>query len=90
MEVDWPEAGPPLCTLTMTHGDSTLAAIPIPSCMRQKPGPLVAVIALAPPQEAPTTATMAAISSSACRQKPSTSGSRRAIPSRISVAGVMG
>jgi hypothetical protein len=51
--------------------------------MKLKPGPEIAVIALAPAQTAP-------ISSSICMNTPPTSLSRTAIRSMISLEGVMG
>jgi hypothetical protein len=59
--------------------------------MRLKPGPLVAVNALAPARDAPMTALADAISSSACRKR--NSGCSAAQPEamfRISVDGLMG
>ncbi len=46
------------------------------SCIREKPGPLVAVIALTPASEAPTTAPIEAISSSIWIKVPPRAGSR--------------
>jgi hypothetical protein len=60
------------------------------SCLRENPGPLVAVIALTPPMEAPITAAIEAISSSICTKTPPASGSRRARRSAISDEGVIG
>jgi len=60
------------------------------SCMREKPGPLVAVMALRPPTDAPMTAAMLAISSSIWINLPPSRGSSRAIVSAISDDGVMG
>ena len=65
-------------------------ANPIFSIIRLKPGPDVAVILFTPAHEAPTTAAMAAISSSICINVPPTSGRRAEICSATSVAGVMG
>ena len=67
-----------------------MEAKPIISCMRQKPGPEVAVSALAPAREAPLTAAMLAISSSIWMNVPPTCGRRRASTSAISVDGVIG
>ena len=53
-----PVLGPPRMTSTMTHGICAMEAKPIISCMRLKPGPEVAVSALAPAREAPQTAAM--------------------------------
>jgi len=60
------------------------------SCIKEKPGPLVAVIALRPPTEAPITAARLAISSSIWMMQPPRPGRRRAMVSMISVEGVMG
>ena len=60
------------------------------SCIRLKPGPEVAVIAFAPPTDAPMTAARELISSSIWMNLPPTWGSRRARTSATSVAGVMG
>ena len=60
------------------------------SCMSEKPGPDVAVSALAPASEAPITAPIEAISSSICMKWPPTCGSRRDSASAISVEGVIG
>jgi hypothetical protein len=59
-----PVEGPDRCTFTMTQGVSVMQAYPIFSCMREKPGPLVAVMERAPDQAAPITAEMLASSSS--------------------------
>jgi len=58
--------------------------------MKLKPGPEVAVIALAPAHTAPMTEQMEPISSSICMNTPPTSLSRTAIRSMISLEGVMG
>ena len=60
------------------------------SCMRLKPGPEVAVMALVPVQLAPTTAPIEANSSSIWMNIPPTCGRRSAMCSVISLAGVMG
>ena len=60
------------------------------SCISEKPGPLVAVIARAPPATAPITAAREAISSSIWMKTPPSAGSRRAISSAISEEGVIG
>lgn len=60
------------------------------SCIRLKPGPEVAVMARNPPQDAPTTAEIAPISSSIWRYLPFISGSLLAMISAISDAGVIG
>ena len=85
-----PVLGPPRMTSTMTQGICAMEAKPIISCMRLKPGPEVAVSALAPAREAPQTAAMLAISSSIWMNVPPTCGSRRASTSAISVDGVIG
>ena len=64
--------------------------MPIISCFNEKPGPEVAVIAFAPPSEAPSTVPMPASSSSVCMNFPPTCGRRFAMPSAISVDGVIG
>jgi hypothetical protein len=74
----------------MTHGTSAIAAKLMCSCIREKPGPLVAVIALSPPSDAPITAPRLAISSSIWMKTPPAFGMARDICSMISVAGVMG
>ena len=58
--------------------------------MSEKPGPLVAVIALTPPNEAPITAASEPISSSIWMKTPPTRGSSRDIVSAISEDGVIG
>ena len=60
------------------------------SCIRLKPGPLVALIALTPPREAPMQEQMLAISSSIWTKTPPRGGSRRAMISAISDDGVIG
>jgi predicted secreted protein len=50
--------------LAMTQGTSVIQAKPIFSCIRENPGPLVAVIAFTPARDAPIMAPMLAISSS--------------------------
>ncbi len=82
--------GPPRMTLTTTHGTSAITAKPMFSCLSEMPGPLEAVIALAPATEAPITAAMLASSSSIWMNLPPRRGSRCDISSVISVAGVMG
>ena len=85
-----PVDGPPRITLTMTQGVSVIAAYPRFSCISEKPGPLVAVIALTPPSEAPITAASEPISSSIWMNTPSARGSSRDICSAISEEGVIG
>ena len=77
-------------TLTMTQGTSAMTPKPRFSCISEKPGPLVAVMALTPASEAPMTAPMEAISSSIWMKVPPTAGRRQDMTSLISVAGVMG
>jgi len=60
-----PVLGPPLCTSIITNGSSVITAKPIDSVFNATPGPLVVVIAKAPENEAPITAVIAEISSSA-------------------------
>jgi len=74
----------------MTHGTSAIAAKPMFSCMSEKPGPLVAVITLAPASDAPTIAAMEAISSSICMNRPPINGRHCDMTSAISDDGVMG
>ena len=57
-----PVLGPGRCPSITTTGFSVMAASPRASVMRQKPPPDVAVIALRPAKEAPTTEVAAAIS----------------------------
>jgi predicted secreted protein len=74
----------------MTQGTSAMMANPKFSCMRENPGPLVAVIAFTPAREEPITAPRLAISSSIWMKVPFTCGSFTDKISEISVAGVMG
>ena len=60
-----PVEGPPRWMLLMMMGSSTIVARPIDSVLRATPGPLVVVIASAPPKAAPIAAVIPAISSSA-------------------------
>lgn len=57
-----PVDGPPRCTLTMTHGISAIHASPMPSDIKESPGPAVAVIAFLPEYPAPTIAFIDSIS----------------------------
>ena len=82
--------GPNRITSTITQGTSAMAAKPMCSCMREKPGPLVAVKALTPARDAPITAPRLAISSSIWMKVPPFRGSSRAMNSMISVLGVIG
>src|SRR5271157_849078 len=77
-EVGKPVLGPPRITSTITHGTSAYAAYPMCSCISENPGPLVAVIAFLPANEAPITAAKDAISSSIWINRPPASGSKRA------------
>ena len=67
-----------------------MAAHPMPSCLREMPGPLEAVMAFTPPMEAPVAAVTLPISSSIWMKQPPSWGRRRAMYSAISEAGVMG
>jgi hypothetical protein len=67
-----------------------MAANPIFSIIKEKPGPLVAVIARAPVHDAPMMDAMEAISSSIWMKTPPFFGSFTAICSAISVDGVIG
>jgi hypothetical protein len=82
--------GPSRCTSTTTSGISAQVAMPMPSCIREIPGPAVAVRAFTPTMEARIRKSMAPTSSSDWRYVPPTWGRRRAIASEISVHGVMG
>jgi hypothetical protein len=88
--VGWPVEGPPRWIFTTTQGVSVIAANPIFSIIREKPGPLVAVIARAPVHEAPMIDAMLAISSSIWMKVPFSLGSFTAMCSATSVEGVMG
>ena len=59
-----PVDGPARMELMTTSGTSAMVANPSISCIKENPGPLVAVMAFTPAMEAPTTLPMAAISSS--------------------------
>jgi hypothetical protein len=74
----------------MTTGTSVIAAYPICSCISEKPGPDVAVMALRPPTDAPIQAARLAISSSIWINFPPTLGSSLDNISAISVEGVIG
>ena len=74
----------------MTQGISAMTAYPNPSCINEKPGPLVAVMTLLPVSEAPMMAQIEAISSSIWMNFPPTFGSRSESISAISVEGVIG
>jgi hypothetical protein len=67
-----------------------MIAYPSPSCISEKPGPLVAVITLLPVSDAPMIAQIEAISSSICMNFAPFRGRRTDISSAISVEGVMG
>jgi predicted secreted protein len=60
------------------------------SCIKENPGPLVAVIDFTPAREAPITAPRLAISSSIWIKVPAAWGSLTDRISEISVAGVIG
>ena len=60
------------------------------SCMREKPGPLVAVMAFLPVSEAPMMAAIEPISSSIWTKVPPILGSSSEQSSATSVEGVMG
>ena len=60
------------------------------SCIREKPGPLVAVKALTPAAEAPMMAAILANSSSICMYVPPSFGSSREQIAAISDEGVIG
>jgi hypothetical protein len=75
----------------MTQGVSVITAYPIFSIIREKPGPDVAVMDLAPVQAAPIIAAIEAISSSIwIKHAPLIFGIRAAICSATSVEGVIG
>jgi hypothetical protein len=65
-------------------------AKPMFSCLSEKPGPLVAVIAFTPAREAPMIAPIAAISSSIWMNPPPVLRSRTQSSSAISDEGVIG
>ncbi len=85
-----PVAGPKRWTLIITHGTSAITAKPRFSCIREKPGPLVAVNAFSPARLAPITAAILAISSSICIYIPPWPGSTAEHISAISVEGHIG
>ncbi len=85
-----PVLGPALWISTTTQGVSVMNAYPIFSCIRLKPGPDVAVMALTPVQLAPITDANDAISSSIWSIIPPTCGRCTAKCSAISLAGVIG
>ena len=89
-EVGAPVDGPPRMTLTIRQGISAIQASPRFSCFREKPGPLVAVMAFAPVKAAPITEPMALISSSIWMNLPPLRGSRAERNSAISEDGDMG
>ena len=61
-----PPRRPSRCTSTITQGVSVATAYEISSCISPMPVPHVAVIALAPAHDAPTTEEMAPAASSIC------------------------
>ena len=79
--------GPPRITFTITHGVSAMQAYPRFSCIREKPGPLVAVIDFTPARDAPITAPMLAISSSIWMKRAAQRGKLHGICSLISDGG---
>ena len=85
-----PVEGPARCTSTTTTGVSIIAARPMFSIIRLKPGPLVTVMHLVPDHEPPTMAAMLASSSSIWMKMPPTVGKRRPMRSTTSVEGVIG
>ncbi len=96
MTSDWaglvasPVLGPERWTLITTQGTSPITASPRFSCIRENPGPLVAVKDLAPAREAPMMAAMLAISSSICIKTPPNCGIFLEHSSAISEEGVIG
>ena len=60
-----PVEGPPRWTLMINSGSSVITARPMASAFRAMPGPLEAVTAISPANEAPIAEVIAAISSSA-------------------------
>ena len=88
--VGMPVDGPERCASTITAGISAMPARPTSSAISERPGPDVAVIALRPANEAPSTEASAAISSSVWIATPPKRGSRAASHSRMSDAGVIG
>jgi hypothetical protein len=85
-----PVEGPPRWTLTHTSGSSAIVARPSISVLSDMPGPEVAVIAFLPAKDAPTTAPMPAISSSACSIVPEYFQTSRPKNCMISEEGVIG
>ena len=85
-----PVEGPERWASTITAGISAMPARPTSSDISESPGPEVAVIALLPANEAPSTDARAAISSSVWIATPPNFGSRPASHSRMSEAGVIG
>ncbi len=74
----------------MTHGTSAIEASPSISVMSERPGPEVAVMDFTPAKDAPTTAPIAASSSSVWTTVPPIFGSHSSGNWRISVEGVIG
>ena len=62
----------------------------MPSCMREKPGPLVAVMHSLPAPAAPNIMLTLAVSHSACTNVRPSIGNHFAAPCAISLAGVIG
>src|SRR5579884_489387 len=88
--VGMPVDGPPRCTLKITDGISAIDDRPNISDISDSPGPDVAVIAFAPANDAPTTAPIAASSSSVCSDVPPIFGSHSPRRWRTSDEGVIG
>ena len=84
-----PVLGPARWTLISNSGNSVITARPTASAFSDMPGPLVPVTAMAPPNDAPMAALMAASSSSAWKVRTPKSF-RRESSWRMSLAGVIG
>ncbi len=85
-----PVEGPPRWTSTTTQGTSAMEARPSISVMSDRPGPDVDVMDFTPANDAPTTAPIAASSSSVWMTEPPIFGSHSSANWRISVEGVIG
>ena len=88
--VGMPVLGPLRWESTMTSGISAIPSWPIPSCIRDNPGPEVATIALVPVNAAPIAIFTTDSSSSTCRTIPPNLGNHFSSHSMMSVEGVMG
>ena len=88
--VGMPVEGPPRMTLTITTGTSAMTAMPRCSCIRENPGPEVAVSGFLPASEAPMQAPSEAISSSIWMKVRSILGISLDMYWAISEEGVMG